>query len=419
MTHPGESDVSTASTQATPAGTGGPARRRMRPLPFTAALLLILGLLFGLPWWELVYSPGWPAPAVIAGSVVFAVALVAFPVAMVHGHGRRQQDAAARIGDTLLGVIWILFAWTVLGNVLRLGLFLGGVDDPARSRIVAGAVLVVALVLALWGNREAMRVPRVRRISVTVPRLGPDLDGTTVVLLTDTHYGPINRARWSARVVDAVNRLQPDIVCHTGDIADGTVAARRPQVAPLGRVEARLAKVYVTGNHEYFGEAQAWLDHMRDLGWEPLHNRHVTVRQGKDRLVVAGIDDATAAASGRPGHGADLSHALAGADADLPVLLLAHQPRQISLAERAGVDLQISGHTHGGQIWPFHYLVRVDQPTVQGLSRHGERTQLYTSRGAGFWGPPFRVFAPSEISLLTLRSPRFQAGNSTGRATGR
>jgi predicted MPP superfamily phosphohydrolase len=120
--------------------------------------------------------------------------------------------------------------------------------------------------------------------------------------------------------------------------------------------------------------------------------------------VVAGVDDRTAASSGRPGHRADHATALHGADADLPVLLLAHQPKQITDAVTHGVDLQISGHTHGGQIWPFHLLVRIDQPVVQGLSRHGERTQLYTSRGTGFWGPPLRIFAPSEITLLTLRS---------------
>src|SRR5437764_740858 len=228
--------------------------------------------------------------------------------------------------------------------------------------------------------------------------------GTRVVLLTDTHYGPIDRARWSARVVAAVNALDPDIVCHTGDIADGPVAARTAQAAPLGEVRARLARAYVTGNHEYFGEAEGWLEHMRALGWRPLHNRHVVVERGGDRLVLAGVDDFTAASSGRPGHRADHAAALAGADPEVPVLLLAHQPKQVADAVAHGVDLQLSGHTHGGQIWPFHLLVRLDQPVLRGLTRHGDRTQLYTSGGTGFWGPPLRVFAPSEITLLTLHA---------------
>jgi predicted MPP superfamily phosphohydrolase len=271
------------------------------------------------------------------------------------------------------------------------------VPNPEKGRIVSAAVAGVSLVLVLWGAFEAMRVPRVRRVDVVLPRLGKGLDGTTVVVLTDTHYGPINRERWSAKVTEAVNALDPDIVCHTGDIADGSIAQRREQAAPLGAIKAKLARTYVTGNHEYYGEGHNWFDHMRELGWEPLHNRHVIVSQNGDQLVVAGVDDATAATS-------DLQMALSGVDRDLPVLLLAHQPKQISHAVASGVDIQISGHTHGGQIWPFHLLVRLDQPSVQGLTRHGERTQLYTSRGTGFWGPPLRIFAPSEITLLTLRA---------------
>jgi hypothetical protein len=381
------------------------ARRSLRPLAIGLTVSAILVLLFGVPWWTLVLADTrWPGPVVAVGTVAFVGALVAFPVLMYLGHGRRGWDWAAVGGDSILGVIWVLFVWALFGNVLRAALAVGGVADPTRSRIVAAAIAAVSLVLVVWGYVEAMRVPRVRRVAVTIPRLGAGLDGLRVVLLTDTHYGPTDRARWSAGVVAAVNELDADIVCHTGDIADGSVSRRREQAAPLGDVRARLGRTYVTGNHEYFGEAQGWLDHMRTLGWEPLHNRHIVVERGGSRLVVAGVDDRTAQSSGRPGHRADHAAALAGADPDLPVLLLAHQPRQIDAAVDHGVDLQISGHTHGGQIWPFHWLVRLDQPAVQGLSRHGERTQLYTSRGTGFWGPPLRVFAPSEITLLTLRA---------------
>jgi predicted MPP superfamily phosphohydrolase len=390
--------------EAVQAATPRTTRRSMRAVRFGAMLTAVLMLLFGVPWWNLVVSgAGWPTPVVAAGTILFAAAMVGFPFFMFLGHGR-HRDWAARIGDTTLGVIWVLFVWAILGNLLRLGLAVGGVADPARSRIVAAAVLGVSLVLVVWGYVEAMRVPRVRRVEVTVPRLGAGLDGVRVVLLTDTHYGPIDRARWSAGMVRVVNGLDADIVCHTGDIADGTVAERREQAAPLGEVRARLARTYVTGNHEYFGEAQGWLDHMRELGWEPLHNRHVVVERNGSRLVVAGVDDRTAASSGTPGHHADHAAALAGADPELPVMLLAHQPKQITGAVEHGIDLQLSGHTHGGQIWPFHYLVRIDQPVVRGLSRHGARTQLYTSNGAGFWGPPLRIFATSEITLLTLRA---------------
>lgn len=379
--------------------------RRSRKLGRLAVVLTIVLLLFAVPWWTLLGAgTEWPPAVFVAGTLLFVVATGALPTLMVLGHGRRHSDRAAVAGDALLGATWVLFVWSVLGQVAGLLLLAGGVGDPARSRWVAGGVLVVTLVLVAWGYAEAMRVPRVREVDVAIARLGRGLDGLRVALITDTHYGPIDRARWSAAVVARVNELGADVVCHVGDIADGTVEVRENQASPLAAVDATSARVYVTGNHEYFSEAQGWLDYMERIGWDALHNRHIVVERGGDRLVVAGVDDATAKASGVNGHGANLDAALAGADPTLPVLLLAHQPKQVGRAVRAGVDLQVSGHTHGGQIWPFNYLVRLDQPVVQGLSRHGERTQLYTSRGTGFWGPPFRVFAPSEITLLTLRA---------------
>ena len=378
--------------------------RRSRNLRRMAVVLAIMLLLFGVPWWMLLASgQGWPTGVFVTGTLVFVAAFVALPLLMMLGHGRRHLDWAAAAGDGLLGAAWVLFVWSVLGQVVRLVLLAAGAQDPARSRLVTAAVLVMVAVLLVWGYAEAMRVPRVRTVDVAFDRLGHGLDGLRVALITDTHYGPIDRARWSAAVVARVNELGADVVCHLGDIADGPVDLREKQASPLASVEATSARVYVTGNHEYFSEAQGWLDYMESIGWAALHNRHVIVGRDGDRLIVAGVDDATAKSSGIRGHGANLEAALAGADRTLPVLLLAHQPKQVTHAVRAGVDLQVSGHTHGGQIWPFNYLVRLDQPVVHGLSRHGERTQLYTSRGTGFWGPPFRVFAPSEITLLTLR----------------
>lgn len=376
-------------------------RRRWRRLLLVFAIML---LLLGVPWWTLL-SAGtqWPTAVIVAGTGLFAAAFVGLPALMTVGHGRRHLDWAAAAGDALLGAMWVLFVWSVLAVLLRLALSLLGVEDPDRSRMVAGAVVVVVAALLAWGYAEAMRVPRIRRVDVGISRLGSGLDGLRVAVITDTHYGPIDRSRWSAAVVDRVNDIDADVVCHVGDIADGTVDVRELQAKPLGAVRAQLARVYVTGNHEYFSEAEGWLDYVDAIGWDALHNRHIVIERDGDKLVVAGVDDATAQASGVDGHGANLEAALADTDSTLPVMLLAHQPKQVVQAVTAGVDLQISGHTHGGQIWPFNFLVRLDQPVVQGLSSHGERTQLYTSRGTGFWGPPFRIFAPSEITLLTLR----------------
>ncbi|HEY0530750.1 MAG TPA: metallophosphoesterase [Actinoplanes sp.] len=379
-----------------------PRRRRSRAARFGLIVTAVVILLFGVPWATLIWSGNaWPRAVFVLGTVVFALAAAAFPVLMFTGHGR-GLDWASRIADTTLGVVWVLFVWSVIGQVVGLVLLAAGVGGPGRARTISAVVAVIAVVLLVWGYAEAMRVPRVRRIDVTVPRLGRGLDGLRLVLLTDTHYGPIDRRRWSRGVTEVVNSLDADVVAHTGDIADGEVAQRREMAAPLADVRASMARVYVTGNHEYFSGAQRWVEHMAALGWEALHNRHVQVERDGDRLVIAGVDDRTAAGSGVPGHHADHEAALEGADPALPILLLAHQPQQVAGAVAHGVDLQISGHTHGGQIWPFHYLVRIDQPVLQGLTRHSDRTQLYTSRGTGFWGPPFRVFAPSEITLLTL-----------------
>ncbi|MEU1494201.1 metallophosphoesterase [Streptomyces sp. NPDC005776] len=400
MTETGEARSADSAAQATQQSR---LRRLMRYIPLIAPVLL-----WAVPCWVLLHAgQHWPFPVALGGTALFVVGLITMPLAMARGHGRRQQDRAAIVGDTLLGASWVLFTWSVLlGVLLRLALTVAGAGDgQTRARIVSWAVLGVAAVLLAWGYAEARRVPRVRRLDVQLPRLGAGLDGTRVVLITDTHYGPLDRAGWSARVCAKVNALEADLVCHTGDIADGTAERRRAQAAPLGTVRAARARVYVTGNHEYYSEAQGWVDLMDELGWEPLRNRHLLLERGGDTLVVAGVDDVTAESSGLAGHRAHLEGALSGADPDLPVLLLAHQPKFVDRAAAGGVDLQLSGHTHGGQIWPFHHLVRIDQPALAGLSRHGARTLLYTSRGTGFWGPPFRVFAPSEITLLVLRSP--------------
>lgn len=374
----------------------------MNNIPRVVLMLAIPALLFLVPWWLLVYTTTSGA-AFWAGTAIFLLGYLALPAAMFTGHGPKQSDTAALIGDTMLGIMWVLFSWSVIGTVARTVLIVAGVDDPARSRIVAIGVLAITAILTVWGIYEARRIPRVKTVEVTIPKLAPGLDGLRVVVVTDTHYAATDRLRWSERVVEVVNEQRPDIACHAGDLADGSVAKRRAQVDPLGKVQAELGRFYITGNHEYFGDAAGWIEHMAGLGWQPLHNQHETLTRNGDRLVIAGIDDPTGVSL--DGHGPNLPAALTGADSDLPVILLAHQPKQITDAVKAGVALQISGHTHGGQIWPFRYLVRLDQPVVAGLSRHSPDTQLYTSRGTGFWGPQLRVFAPSEITVLILRSP--------------
>ncbi|MEP6980097.1 MAG: metallophosphoesterase [Nakamurella sp.] len=373
-----------------------------RRLVFGTALITVLTLLHGVPWLVLVALPGWPTPAFALATVLTVVLLLGFPPAMMRGHGRRHSDPLAVAGDVWLGIVWQLFTWSVVAGVVDLVLAVAGADRDAR-RWIAVVTLGWTAGLLIWGHRQAMRVPPVRSVEVRLPRLGAELDGLTVAMVADTHFGPIDRRRWSTSVAGILTDLDADVVVHAGDMADGSVDRRREQAAPLGTVTAREGRFYITGNHEYMSGAAEWTAHLTELGWTVLRNEHRLIRRGRATLVIAGVDDRTAAGSGVEGHGTDLARALTGIDPDLPVLLLSHQPKQVALAVAAGVDLQLSGHTHGGQLWPFHLLVRAEQGALHGLTRHGERTQLYTSRGSGFWGPPFRIFAPNEITLLTLR----------------
>ncbi|WP_370465852.1 metallophosphoesterase [Nocardia sp. GTS18] len=368
-------------------------------------IVLIPAVMLAVPWWALIAAPTERSgPLYRVGTAAFVAGYICLPVALILGHGPPRIDSAAIVGDVLLGVVWVLFSWSVIGLVVRGGLRMVGARGVRTSRVVALAVVVMSVVLTGYGVYEARRVPQVRTVDVAIPGLAPGLDGLRVVVLTDTHFAALDREGWSQRVVEEVNAQRPDIVGLAGDLVDGSVDERRHQVAPLAGVRAPLGRFYITGNHEYLDDAQSWLDYMASIGWQPLHNAHRTVERDGDRLTVAGIDDPTGADV--PGHGPDLAGALAGTDPRLPVVLFAHQPSQVTDSSAAGVELQISGHTHGGQIWPFHYLVRLDQPVVAGLSSHANGTQLYTSRGTGYWGPPMRVFAPSEITVLVLHPQR-------------
>ncbi|NUS92180.1 MAG: metallophosphoesterase, partial [Nocardia sp.] len=236
--------MSTPSPDTAIRSDSGTAYKPLRVLAITTTLVSVLMILFAVPWWTLVISGNrWPVPVVALGTAVFAIALVALPVTMVSSHGRRHLDWAGRFGDSLLGIIWVLFAWSVIGTIARFVLGFAGVPDPVRSRSVAVAVVLVAAVLLIWGNREAMRIPRIEYVDVTLPRLGPGLDGIRIVAVTDTHFGPIDRTSWSRGVAAAVNELRPDIVAHVGDIADGPVERRRVQAAPLATMDAGLARV--------------------------------------------------------------------------------------------------------------------------------------------------------------------------------
>jgi hypothetical protein len=242
----------------------------------------------------------------------------------------------------------------------------------------------------------------VRRVEVALRRWPSALDGLRIVQISDVHVGALLGVRFAASLARRVNALRPDLVAVTGDLVDGSVHHLADDVAPLGELRARLGVYFVTGNHDHYSGADAWAGMARSLGMRVLRNERVAIRRGDAVFDLAGVDDYQARRLAK-GHGPELGRALAGRDARRELVLLAHQPRQVRAASTHGVGLQLSGHTHGGQIWPWHYLVMLQQGgLLAGKSKHGD-TWLYTSRGCGYWGPPVRVGAPPELTKIILR----------------
>ncbi len=276
------------------------------------------------------------------------------------------------------------------------------INQSRRLFLARGAGLVAgaaSISLVGVGIGNALGPPDLLRVPVRLRKLDPSLAGFRIAVVSDIHLGPLLGRSHTERIVRMINETEPDLVAVVGDLADGTVDELGDDAAPLRDLVAREGSFFVTGNHEYFIEPDAWVREMDRLGVHPLRNEGLTLTRGGASIELAGVTDVTGEASG---DGPDFDRALDGRDVDNnPVVLLAHQPVQVEDAATRGVDLQLSGHTHGGQLYPFHHFVSLAQPAVSGLARV-DNTQLYVTRGAGFWGPPVRVGAPPDISVLEL-----------------
>jgi predicted MPP superfamily phosphohydrolase len=368
---------------------------------FFPIALILLTSIYGYGGWRLSIHLPWPWNAVWA----FSVAILALsPLLAVR---MRERTLWRHIGD--------LYAWVSYGGfgffITLTGTFIlrdlsgallqwAGIELPATRAQLDAVTLVASCLFTLWGLYQARRTPSVRNVEIAIDGLPKELAGLRIAHLSDLHVGPTIKRDFVQRIVDRTNALQPDLIVFTGDMADGPVERLKADVEPLAALRAPLGLFSITGNHEYYSGVHDWTAQTERLGFRVLINDSCLIERGKHSVALVGITDFSAEAV-LPDHRSDPLGTLTNAPkADLTILL-AHQPRSVHAA--GGADLQLSGHTHGGQFIPWKYIVPLQQTYLAGLHRH-ESTWIYVHSGCGYWGPPLRLGAPSEIALHTIRS---------------
>lgn len=366
----------------------------LRPL---AVITFLLGLLHSYIGFRLI--PDLPAGhAIAAGFLVFSCLMI--PVGMLVRFLFKPvlADVLSWVGSLMMGFFSSLLVLTLLRDlILGLDFFLatpaGRGELGAASALAVPALAALATVVGLFFAR---RSPPVIQVDVPIPQLPEALHGFRIAQISDVHVGPTIKRPYVEAIVRTVNARRPDMIAVTGDLVDGSVKDLGPHVAPMAELSSRHGTYYVTGNHEYYSGVQEWVDQLGRLGLHVLSNRHVVLDHDGARVTVAGVPDYSARNPQSDPHAA-----LAGAPASSVKVLLAHQPRSAVEASKAGFDLQLSGHTHGGQFWPWNHFVRLQQPFTAGLHRQ-DGLWVYVNRGTGYWGPPKRLGITSEITLIRL-----------------
>ncbi len=399
-----------------------------RPYAFAIFLLLIVAAFAGIHWFlwaRLARDTALPDVWKRTAALFFTVAALAVPVSILMARRLpfRITRSILAVLFTWMGASFLLFSALLATDLARLlfsayrwiaatvGNPLELPSDPARrvfvARTLAGGAAFIATGAAAAGVQAATGEPRIQEVPVRLERLPSALSGFTLAQISDLHVGPTIQEKHVRRVVDLTNALHADAIVITGDLVDGSVAELRGATEHLARLQAKHGVWFVTGNHDYYSGARAWLEELVRYGIRPLRNERVSLGDRGPRgasFDLAGIDDWSVA------HPTDaswpaLDRALRARDQDRSLVLLAHQPRGVAEASRAGVELQLSGHTHGGQIFPWNFVVSAFYPYYKGLYRHdagGHPGHIYVSCGTGYWGPPMRIGAPAEVAKIVL-----------------
>ncbi len=364
-------------------------------------------------WTRLVRDPGWPAPwRTVGTTVVVALAMVAptvmFVTRVLFPGANRTLAYPAFVW---MGAMFILFTILLMVDAVKalglLGTKVLGTNllDPGRREVLTQAAAVASAatagVLSTVAVRRMSDGASVKTVEVGLKNLPKELDGFTIAQLTDIHIGSTIGKDYAEHLKHVTEGIKPDLIAITGDLMDGTPDDLGDAVAVLCGMRAKHGIHFCTGNHEYYSGVDQWLPFLSQRGIRVLRNERVEILENGASLQLCGVDDYNADRFGN-GHGANFDPIIKDRRADGPLILLAHQPRHVDAARAANVDLMLSGHTHGGQIWPWNLMVRLQQPYVEGLFNH-DGTQLYVSPGTGYWGPPMRLGTRAEVTRLVLR----------------
>ncbi|NLB63221.1 MAG: metallophosphoesterase [Fibrobacter sp.] len=353
----------------------------------------------------------WTGGALKIAWLIMLVLLLSVVVAMLLSRsdllGNFFADKFIWLGFVWFGFMFLFTIATFASDLVGCGIWLAAKWLPVSADLWIPRVRIafygITLILGVTALIEGAKLPKIEEIPVSIANLPQEFEGYRIAHLTDTHIGPILRESWAQQLVEITNSAKPDLIVHSGDIIDGSVEKVGPMVRPLTELRAPDGVLFVSGNHEVYSLSKPWLRHLKSLGLYLLDNKHIVVKRGESSIVVAGISDKHSgkdSLSMAPDPGQAFKNAPPAAQA--PRIFLAHQPNQAESAQGYDIALQLSGHTHGGQFWPFHHFIYLQQPIRAGFGKIGD-IRVFVSNGAGFWGPPMRLFAPAHIPVLVLQ----------------